>query len=110
MGLFNTAVGYTIYAGMTLNGLSASNALVFTYLISVPLNFITTGRLVFGSSRLHPLIRFIVFYFGVFIINWVALRVVMNIGLGQLMAQAVIVPFIAVLSFLIFKYAVFRKP
>lgn len=110
MGLFNTAVGYATYAGMTLNGLSASNALMFTYLIAVPLNFITTGRLVFGSSRLDSLLRFIVSYFGIFTINWVALRVVMNIGLGQLTAQAVIVPFIAILSFLIFKYAVFRKP
>jgi len=110
VGLLNTTLGYTIYAGMTLNGLSASNALMFTYLIAVPLNFITTGRLVFGNSRLQQFFRFIVSYIGVFTINWVALRFVMNMGLGQLMAQALIVPLIAVLSFLIFKYAVFRRP
>ena len=109
VGLLNTALGYTIYAGMTLNGFSASNALILTYLIAVPLNFITTGRLVFGSSSLQPLLRFIFFYIGVFTINWAALRLIMNIGLGQLLAQAVIVPFISVLSFLIFKYAVFKR-
>lgn len=109
VGLFNTVLGYTIYAGITLNGSSASSALIFTYAIAVPLNFFTTGRLVFNNSRMKPLFSFIVAYAGIFILNWAALRLAMNIGLGPLVSQALIVPFISILSYLIFNYSVFRK-
>lgn len=103
------AMGYSIFAGLVLIGFSTSKALILNYVIAVPLNFLTTGKFVFDSFRLQPLARFIFVYVLIFIINWSALRLAMNLGIGELLAQAVIVPFMAILSFLIFKYAVFRR-
>lgn len=109
VGLFNTFLGFSIFALITFFDFNASNALILTYIIAVPLNFCTTGKLVFDDIRLKIVLRFIVLYILIFSINLAMLKLVMNIGLGQLLAQAVIAPLIAVLSFLIFKYIVFIK-
>jgi putative flippase GtrA len=110
VGLLNTALGYGIYAALSLAGFGATSALALTYAIAVPMNFLTTGKLVFDSSRLQPLLHFLFSYAVVFSINWGALWLLMTLGLGQLLSQALLVPFMAVLSFLLFKHFVFESP
>lgn len=109
VGVLNTVVGYVIYAGLIISDFSTANALILTYVIAVPFNFLTTGKLVFDSKHLEPLVRFILSYVVIFTINWVLLHLLINFGIGRLIAQAITLPFIAILSFLIFKYTVFRR-
>jgi putative flippase GtrA len=110
VGMMNTAIGYSIFALFTLLGFGPSIALVLTYVVGVPVNYMTTGRLVFDSSRLRSFAFFLMSYIAIYCVNFGALTLLMQYQISQLLAQAILVPFIAVLSFVIFKTFVFRNP
>lgn len=105
----NALLGYAIYALFTLLGIGPTVALILTYIVAVPINYLTTGKLVFNVRNLAVLTRFITSYVIVYFANLLMLTILISNDFSQLSAQAVAVPFMAILSFLIFKYAVFKK-
>ncbi len=109
VGLMNTFIGYSIFALLTVLHFGPATALILTYVIAVPVNYFTTGKLVFGITNFRSFLLFIMSYVAIYYINLFALTRLIQIGISQILAQALIVPFIAILSFVIFKMLVFKK-
>jgi putative flippase GtrA len=107
VGLLNTLFGYAVFAALVYAGVPAMPALVLTYVVGVLFNFVTTGRLVFSGSR-ASLARFIAGYVVIYFFNLALFKTVEALGAGPLVAQAVCLPVVAVFSFLLFKFQVFR--
>lgn len=108
VGLMNTVIGYSIFVFLTILDFGPSAALICTYAIAVPINYFTTGKLVFDISSFKSFLLFIMSYITIYCINLFALKLLIKTGLSQILAQALIVPFIAVLSFAMFKMLVFK--
>jgi putative flippase GtrA len=107
VGALNTLFGYSVFAGLVYAGIAPMPALLLTYVVGVLFNFVTTGRLVFNRSR-ASLLRFILAYVVIYIFNVGLFKAVEAAGAGPLLSQAVCLPVVAVFSFLLFKFQVFR--
>jgi putative flippase GtrA len=109
VGGVNTLFGYAVFATLVLAGMPPMPALVITYVVGVLFNFFTTRRFVF-SARGHPaaLLRFVVAYVVIYFFNLGLYSLVERAGATPLVAQALCVPVVAVFSFLLFKFQVFR--
>jgi len=109
VGLINTVIGYSIFTLLTFMGNGPSVALLLTYVIAVQINYITTGRLVFSNASFSAFVPFIMAYVVIYCVNLIFLHTLMHWHISQLLAQAILLPFLAPLSFLIFRNSVFRK-
>ena len=110
VGALNTVFGYSVFAGLVLVGVASMPALVAAYVVGVPFNYFTTGRLVFaGAPRsASAFLRFTGAYVVVYAFNALMLRAVDAAVGSPLLAQALCIPAVAVFSFLLFKLHVFR--
>lgn len=109
VGAVNTLFGYAVFAGLILAGVPPMPALVATYIVGVLFNFFTTRRFVFAApGHGAALARFVVAYVVIYFFNLALYTVFDHAGLSPLVAQALCVPVVAVFSFLLFKFQVFR--
>ena len=108
VGLLNTAFSYTIYAIFVALGLRANLALFFQYIIGVLWNFKTTGWLVFKNSNNKLIFKFVACYVFTFILNSILLKILI-LYINPYLAQALLVFPIALVSFVIMKFWVFKK-
>ena len=108
VGAVNTVFGYSVFAGLILAGAAPVPALVVTYLVGVPFNFLTTGRFVFHRIAVESFPRFVLAYVVIYVFNVALFKALESLGATPLVAQALCVPPVAVFSFLLFKLAVFR--
>ena len=115
VGAINTLFGYFLYGSLILIGLNYKYAVLLATILGVLFNFQTTGRLVFGSKNNKLIFRFVLVYVATFLLNVEALRFVdgMNINIEQktkmLIAGAILVLPMAVISFVLMKLFVFRE-
>ncbi|MES2972787.1 MAG: GtrA family protein [Pseudomonadota bacterium] len=109
VGLLNTGIGYALFTLFTLTGFSSATALGMTYVFGVISNFFTTGRLVFGTARPALFLKFVGVYLVIYLINLGLLGVLTDNGINKLLAQAALVPFMAVLSYVGFRHYVFKE-
>jgi putative flippase GtrA len=115
VGVLNTLFSYFLYGSLILIGLNYKYAVLLATILGVLFNFQTTGRLVFGSKNNKLIFRFVLVYVATFLLNVEALRVVdaMNINIEQktkmLIAGAILLLPMAVLSFVLMKLFVFRE-
>ncbi len=108
VGVLNTLVGYAIFcAALQATGHAASAAAASTAL-GVIFNFRSIGWLVFGSSDLRLLGRFVLLYVLLFSLNVGALRLAQGLGVGPALAQAALIAPLACLSFLLNRSFVFE--
>lgn len=101
VGVVNTAVGYGIYALAVLAGAPPQLALILQFVLGALWNFQMHARLVFavrGWSRLPAYIGAYALIYGG---NALALRLVMAQGVGALLAQLLILPFVVAASWLL---------
>ena len=108
VGAVNTLFGYSVFAGLVLAGMAPMPALVLTYVVGIAFNYFTTGRYVFGHAGSGALLRFIAAYGVIYLFNVAIYRGVAGLGAGPLLAQALCLPVVAVFSFVLFKFRVFR--
>ncbi|WP_161957104.1 GtrA family protein [Aestuariivirga litoralis] len=107
VGGLNTVFGFAVYGlGLAL-GLAPEIALAVAFVVGVAFNFLTTGRIVFRQSRLGLLPRFIAVYCAVYVMNALALRGLIEAGLSPLVAQLILQPLSAALTYLLFRHFVF---
>ena len=106
----NTAVGYALFVSMILLGAGSGLAVMASTTLGTLFNFATTGRIVFGSSSGALLPRFLVVYAGQCIINIALLHNLEAAGVHPLIAQAILIPFVAVLTFFALRHFVFSSP
>ena len=109
VGLLNTAFGYGVFAGLILLGVPPIPALVVAYVLGVSFNFVTTRRLVFNRTGYGSLGRFILAYVVIYFFNLALYQLLATMGASPLLAQALCLPPVAVFSFLLFKFQVFRE-
>lgn len=107
VGAMNTLFGYAVFcAALAVTGRSVLS-LAVSWIIGAMFNFRTTGRLVFGSTDLRLVTRFVSVYVAVFSINAASLRALESTGLASALAAAILTPFMAVLSYLAMRDFVF---
>ncbi len=108
VGFINTLFAYCVYAFFVTLGIRPNLALFFQYIIGVLWNFKTTGVLVFKNHDNSLIFKFILCYVFTFILNSIFLKILLKF-LNEYLAQLVLVLPVAVVSFCIFKFWVFKK-
>jgi len=95
VGGVNTAFGYGVYSLFVFVGLPPTVALVPATVIAILFNFVTISRLVFESRDNRLLLRFSAVYLLAYVINAVLLKLVIGAGLNPYLAQALLLPIMA---------------
>lgn len=101
VGVMNTMVGYLLYAAFVWVGFSPQPALACSFALGVAWNFLTHGKLVFGTKGYGRLPHYLAAYGFVYLCNAGTLQTLLGLGLGPLLAQALILPFAAAGTFLL---------
>jgi putative flippase GtrA len=110
VGCLNTAVGYGLFAAFILVGLPSALALLIATVIGVLFNYFSTGRLVFAWRTSSRLWLFVLSYVVIYVVNAAALLGLERMSVSALLAQAVLLPAMVGLAFLLNKYFVFSSP
>ena len=108
VGVLNSAFSYAIYAIFIAIGIKINLALFLQYIIGVLWNFKTTGTIVFKNNDNRLIFKFILSYVFTFLINSILLNILVKFT-NEYLAQALLILPVALVSFLIFKFWVFKK-
>lgn len=109
VGTFNTLFGYSVFAALILIGTTPTLALILAYGVGVVFNFFTTQRFVFNRSHRASLFRFTIAYVVIYFFNLGLYKLVELAGTSPFITQALCLPVVAIFSFLLFKFQVFRN-
>ncbi len=100
-GLVNTAFGYGVYALLVWLGLPPKLALALSFAIGVVWNYFTHARIVFQQKGFDRILPYVGAYLVILGVNTVLLDVLMRLGLGPYVAQALLAPVSAGMSFVL---------
>ncbi len=107
VGGLNTLVGYLIFSAFIVGGMDSAVAVIATTIIGALFNFASTGWIVFRSSETTLLPRFVIVYAGQCVVNLAMLRALETLGVAPLVAQALLLPVLTILSYLSMRQFVF---
>ena len=107
-GGMNTAFGYLSYAALVLVGLPLWLAVAGSTMLAIIFNFYSYGGLVFGETSGRFLPKFVAFYAALGVGNFSALKTLTHMGVGPLIAQAILVPALAIIGYGGMRLIVFR--
>lgn len=108
IGIVNTLFGFTAYAFLVWTGLHYALAALLATIAGVLFNFVTTGGLVFDARpSAGRLVRFVMVYGALYLLNVAGLHLLIGTGLGPYAAALVLVVPMAFLSFLMMRTFVF---
>ncbi len=109
VGVLNTLVGYAVFAALLWITASPLGSLAGATVLGMLFNFKSIGRLVFQNrdSRLLP--RFLAVYAGQFAINAASLHGLVVTGFSPFIAQLVILPPLALATFVVMRRLVFDR-
>ncbi|NJL07164.1 MAG: GtrA family protein [Methylacidiphilales bacterium] len=110
VGIINTVFGYSIYLICIYFDASYQSAIVISTTLGALFNFFTTGSIVFQNSSIKNIFGFIGVYGLVMIVNIVLLTPLIESGISKSLGQAMVLPFIIIMSFTLNKFLVFRGP
>lgn len=108
-GLVNTGFGYLIYVLVLLMNVQPVVALAIATVIGAFFNYFSTGLFVFKYRTLDRLPRFLAAYAVIYAINAVLLHWLVEMGFAPALVQIVLLPVVAIASFLVFRFGVFRR-
>ena len=109
VGGVNTVFGYSVFALFILLGLHYVLAVLIGQVCGILFNFNTTGRIVFKNKDNRLIFRFFGVYLFTYLLNIGLLKLFEMAGVGSLVAGAIIVLPLAVVSFLLMRKFVFNK-
>lgn len=109
VGAGNTAFGYGLYYLCLMLKVDYQVAVVVSTVLGVLLNFLTTGNIVFQNAELGKIIGFFAVYGFTLVVNLVLLTLAVEAGVSKALGQALVLPVIVIMSFLLNKFLVFRK-
>lgn len=107
MGGINTLLSYAVFAVFIVLGLHYASAALIATICGILFNFKTTGTLVFKNRDNRLIFRFFGVYVVTYLLNVGLLRLFDMAGVSSLIAGAVNVLPIAVISFLLMRKFVF---
>ena len=106
VGLVNMAVGYSLFAFCLVVLKQAPHlALTVSFWLGVLWNYFSTARFVFGNRGFWRLPGYVLCYLLVYALNAKALHLALEGGWPPLVAQAVLTPCAAVLTFVLVSFA-----
>lgn len=108
-GLLNTAFGYGVYALLIIAGAPVWAAVGGATVLGVLFNFFSYGELVFGPSSPGRLPAFIAVYAVLYGLNVALANLLLGAGFGALLSQALLLPFLAALAYVLMRFFVFGK-
>jgi putative flippase GtrA len=108
VGILNTLFGYSIYVLFLYCNLSFSIAALLSTIIGVLFNFKTTGRYVFRSDDNKLIFRFITVYALLYLFNVTGIKLLNTVKVSYVLAGALMLIPMAILSFLLNKKFVFK--
>jgi putative flippase GtrA len=109
VGAGNTVFGYLVYLAGLWSGLPYQVAAIVATVLGVIFNFFTTGTIVFRNAALGRIFGFFAVYGFTLIVNLIVLTRLVEAGVSKALAQALVLPLVVILSFLLNKFLVFRK-
>jgi putative flippase GtrA len=109
VGAANTALAYLLFAAFVLAGIAYEEAVLLALIIGILVGFATSGWLVFDNRDWRRLGWFVGAYTVFYWINIGLLQLLTSRGLAPLAAQALCLPVVAPLSFVVNKFLVFRR-
>jgi putative flippase GtrA len=107
-GAANTLFGYVVFGVLVLLGLPLALAAAATIIASIFFNFRTLG-MVFADRDPRRFLRFLGVYGLLYALNLLLLGLLTAAGLHALAAQALLLPLLASLSFLLMRDFVFAR-
>ena len=99
VGGVNTAVGYLLFSAFILMSMTPQKALAFSFILGVLWNFFAHRKFVFVSKGYGVLPAYALCYVGIYLFNSFGPKYALTLGLNPLLAQAILAPIVAVLSF-----------
>jgi putative flippase GtrA len=108
-GALNTGFSYASYAALVLTGMPLWLAVTGSMVLAIVFNFYSYGGLVFGQTSRSYMPRFLAFYVVLGLINYLALKALSHFGIGPLIAQAVLVPLLAIAGYAGLRHLVFNQ-
>lgn len=108
-GAVNTAFGYLLFALLLQVVGPPEIALLIATVVGVLFNYFTTGRYVFDTRGYRALGPFLLAYAFIYLVNVVAINVIIALGVRAILAQLFCLPGLAVLSYFINAHFVFGK-
>ncbi|MBN3493422.1 GtrA family protein [Vibrio neptunius] len=109
VGLLNTAVGYSLYALFIFSGFNYALSVLFSTILGVAFNFKTIGRFVFSNSNDGKIIRFLVVYGIVYLVNVTTIQCFLSMGLNSYMSGLIAIFPASIISFVLNKHYVFKE-
>jgi putative flippase GtrA len=109
VGGINTLFGYSVFSLFIFFKVHYTIASLFATIIGVLFNFKSTGKLVFNNTNNRLLIKFILVYTFVYLINISLLRMLNNFDINLFLSGAIILLPISVVSFVLNKKFVFKE-
>ena len=109
VGVVNTLVGYILFAALIALGAPPLSAVMAATALGALFNFGSIGHLVFRNTDIALLPRFLGVYAGQCAVNSGLLMMLGVLGLGPLLAQLLLVPWLAVGTYLAMRYLVYRN-
>ena len=107
-GLLNTGFGYASYAALVLIGMPLWLAVMGSTVLAIMFNFYSYGGLVFLDTSASVMPRFLLFYATLGLTNYDLLHWLGSMGIGPLLAQAFLLPVLALLGYAGMRFFVFR--
>ena len=108
VGGFNTALNYLIWAFFIYLGLGYFLATTFSLIIGLVINYKSQAKFVFGGGSNRSFYLYVIGWLIIYLFNVGLLGFLISMGVETYLAGAVLVPVMAVLSFLVLRYIVFR--
>ena len=108
VGGINTLFGYTVFSVFILLKIHYAIASLLSTIIGVLFNFFTTGKIVFKNNDPKLIFKFFGVYGIIYLINLLFLKIFDTYHVNMLIAGAILVFPMAILSYFLNKALVFR--
>ena len=109
VGCLNTAFGVVVYCLCIFIGMPYFIATLVSNVLGVLWNFKTTGRLVFENGDNRLIFRFTGCYIVIYLINTIAVKLLLLAGLNDYWAGILATPLVAICSYTLLKNFVYRE-
>lgn len=109
VGVGNSLFSYLIFSLLILMQVSVLAALVIAAIAGIVFNFFSTGGLVFRDVSVTKLPKFILAYVVVILLNYESLKLLSEIIVNPILAQAIVTPPLAIFSYFAMTNFVFKN-
>lgn len=109
VGSVNTLFSFSLYSLFLALGMHYSLAVFFSSVLGIMFNFFSTGKLVFHNSDNRRIVRFVLMYCLIYVINLGLIKFFLTLGINEYFAFLFAIPILALLSFLFMRQFVFKN-